>query len=139
MSSRALCIVEDDKSLRRLELLVLSGLPSLDVHAFEYAEEALAALESIRPALLIVDLTLPGMSGAEFIHRAREVLPYVPVIVTTAERERFADQLRGLRGVEIWDKPYAIQDLREKVHEVLRSTAGEHRGGGEGPTGGPDS
>lgn len=116
---REIFLVEDDDGLRALEAKVLSGLPAVGVRQFERAEEALDRFSTVPPALLICDLGLPGMSGAELVARVRSRFPVIPVLVTTGNQYEFDRQLRRLPFVELWEKPFSLQDLRDRVHEVL--------------------
>jgi DNA-binding response OmpR family regulator len=119
MSVRNLFLVEDDESLRSLASKVLKGLPHVQVLEFGEAETALGMFAEYPPALLIADLGLPGMSGVEFIARARQMSPRVPVLVTTGNRSRFSSQLTQFSFAEIWEKPFSIQDLRDRAHALL--------------------
>jgi DNA-binding response OmpR family regulator len=119
MSQRNVFLVEDDESLRSLESKVLKGLPQVQVLEFPEAETALGQFAQYPPALLIADLGLPGMSGVEFIARARQMSPRVPVLVTTGSRSRFHAQLSQFSFAEIWEKPFSIQDLRERANALL--------------------
>ena len=116
---RDIVLVEDDAGLRTLEAKILSGLPEVGIRQFEGAEAALGELASLNPALLISDLGLPGMSGVELITRARTRFPRIPVLVTTGSQSEFDRQLRRLPFVELWEKPFSLQDLRERVHDIL--------------------
>ncbi len=118
ISTRAIYVIDDDEDLRRLVGRVLTGLPGLTVRHFDRAEEALGRLQKESPAALIVALTLPGMSGVEFIVQAQSMHPGVPVLITTARRAQYQSQLRKLSVAKIWDKPYPIQDLREWVRSI---------------------
>lgn len=119
MSEHTICVVEDDVSLRDLVARALDCVPQVNVWAFGYAEDALGQLAERPPAVVLADLGLPGMSGVEFIARGRELWPHVPVLVTTGNRSRFKAELAQFSFVEVWEKPYSIQDLRERVHSIL--------------------
>jgi CheY-like chemotaxis protein len=116
---RDIFLVEDDDGLRTLEAKILSGLPEVGIREFEQAETALDCFEQTTPSLLISDLGLPGMSGVEFITRARSKFPRVPVLVTTGSQSDFERELRRLPFIELWEKPFSLQDLRDRVHDVL--------------------
>jgi CheY-like chemotaxis protein len=116
---RDIFLVEDDDGLRTLEAKILSGLPEVGIREFEQAETALDGFAQMTPSLLISDLGLPGMSGVELITRARSKFPRVPVLVTTGSQSEFEQKLRRLPFVELWEKPFSLQDLRDRVHDVL--------------------
>ena len=82
-------IVEDNRADARLveEVLKDTGTP-LTVHTFSRGEDALSFLTSEdrgpgvpRPALVILDLHLPGMNGQEFLELAGERLEDIEVVI----------------------------------------------------------
>jgi len=85
--------------------------------------EALAAVRSARPDLVILDLMLPGMSGYDVLTELRreETTHNVGVIVLTARRDE-ADRIRGLSlGADDYlPKPFSPQELVLRVSAVLR-------------------
>ena len=125
MANRYVYLVEDDPALGSLVARVLSGLPRVEVRHYEDAESALADYKSYLPLLVIADLGLPGMSGIEFIARTRQWFARLPVIVTTGARAQFQSQLGEFDGLEIWEKPFQIQALRDRVNEVLTTSVAE--------------
>jgi two-component system NarL family response regulator len=97
-----LLIVEDDTLLRNNLRMLLDGEPRFDVlAACATAEEALAAIESSRPDLMLSDLGLPGMSGIELIRTVRERWPSVEIMAHTIREDRgtaFAALKAGASG-----------------------------------------
>lgn len=87
--------------------------------------EALQAASEERPALVILDLMLPGLSGFEVLERIRadKVLSDTPVLMLTARREE-ADRLQGLSlGADDYlAKPFSPQELVLRVRNILRRT-----------------
>ncbi len=79
-------VVDDEDEIRSIlcDLLTGRGLEVVD------AAEAGAALELMRsasPAAVLLDLSMPGMSGLELLPRLKEIAPDVPVIVLTAHQD----------------------------------------------------
>ena len=68
--------------------------------------------------LVITDLNMPSMDGAEFIRNIRKI-SNVPVIVVTGFRQAFEEQLQGLTGVSVLEKPFPTQDLIDLVTTEL--------------------
>lgn len=113
-------IIEDDpvladalsRSLRRARYQVEWVANGLQ------ANELLAAH---RYALVILDLSLPGMDGFEVLHRLRQRGIAVPVLIITA-RDKVEDRVRGLDlGADDYlTKPYELTELEARVRALLR-------------------
>ena len=75
------------------------------------------------PALLVLDLMLPGLDGLEVFRRLREEHP-VPVVMLTARGDE-ADRVAGLElGADDYvAKPFSPRELVLRVGAVLRRTA----------------
>jgi len=72
-TNKTVFLVEDHPKVRKQLELLVTGLAGLDlVGEVDSAEAALAALESVTPGLLLVDISLPGMSGIELVQRLHE-------------------------------------------------------------------
>ena len=125
MTNRYVYLVEDDPALADLVARVLSGVPRIEVRRYETAEAALADFATYLPLLVIADLGLPGMSGVEFIARTRQWFARLPVIVTTGQRAQFQAQLGEFDSLEIWEKPFQILALRDRVNELLATNVAE--------------
>jgi two-component system phosphate regulon response regulator PhoB len=85
--------------------------------------EALEAARRERPALLVLDLMLPGMSGYEVLEqlRAGEATRDLAVLMLTARREE-QDRIQGLSlGADDYlTKPFSPQELVLRVGAILR-------------------
>ena len=106
-------IVEDDEDIREL-LTTLIELDGYQVRSVPDGEQALALVRSFQPACVLVDLTLPGIDGAEVTRQLRTHIGTQLVIIavtgspSTAEHDRLE-----LAGVDfVLAKPIAEQDLR---------------------------
>lgn len=88
--------------------------------------EALDSARRERPALVVLDLMLPGMSGSEVLTalRAAEATRDLPVLMLTARREE-ADRIAGLTlGADDYlTKPFSPQELVLRVTAILRRVA----------------
>lgn len=89
-----IAIVEDNPDNRLLALAILEG--RYDCVEYETGAEALAGLRRDVPALVLLDISLPGMDGVETLQhiRADVALRHLPVIALTAhamagDRERY--------------------------------------------------
>jgi two-component system response regulator TctD len=72
-------------------------------------------------ALVVLDLTLPGMDGLEVLKRLRGRRQKVPVLVLTARGE-VGERVRGLDlGADDYlTKPFALEELEARVKSLLR-------------------
>jgi two-component system phosphate regulon response regulator PhoB len=97
--------------------------------------DALAAARHERPALIVLDLMLPGLSGFEVLEqlRADEATRPVAVLMLTARREE-PDRIRGLSlGADDYlTKPFSPQELVLRVGAILRRVAAGGTGSGGG-------
>ena len=87
--------------------------------------EALHAVREERPALVVLDLMLPELSGFEVLERLRadRALAEMPVLMLTARRDE-PDRVKGLSlGADDYlVKPFSPQELVLRVRNILRRT-----------------
>ena len=118
-------VVEDDPDIAQLVCFNLErqGLPATNVTD---GERARAVVERDPPALVILDLMLPGMTGIEVCKRMRSdaTTAALPIVMLTA-RAAEADRMLGLRaGADDYiTKPFSPRELVSRVCAVLRRAA----------------
>jgi FixJ family two-component response regulator len=116
-------IVDDDVSIRdSIEGLLLSvGLRS---ECFEAAEEFLRRDTSEGPSCLILDVSLPGISGIEFQQKMRNEGRRTPIIFITGHGDiPMSVKAMKLGAVEFLTKPFGDQELLDAVQQALASDA----------------
>jgi DNA-binding response OmpR family regulator len=112
-------VVDDEPQIRT----VLRGyLEAEGYHVAEAADgdEALAALRDEPPALVLLDVMLPGMDGLEVLRRLRSFSDAYVILVTARAEE--VDKLVGL-GVGADDyvtKPFSPREVTARVKAMLR-------------------
>ncbi|MEU6255068.1 response regulator transcription factor [Streptomyces sp. NPDC047043] len=116
----AVLVVDDDAAIRRsLERgLRLSGFR---VRTAEGGREALAVIQEAPPDVLVLDVSMPGMSGIEVCERLRDDGRDLPVLMLSALDET-ADRIAGLQagGDDYLVKPFALQELVLRLRALLR-------------------
>ncbi len=116
--------VEDDVRLARLTMQYLEshGVRVTLVHS---GDVAVAEVLRVRPDLVLLDLTLPGMNGIEICRLLREQID-VPIIMLTARIEE-ADRVIGLEGGadDYVSKPFSSRELLARVRAQARRGRGE--------------
>jgi DNA-binding response OmpR family regulator len=117
-------VVDDDEDIRILlrELLQRAGY---DVDEVEDGRAALRQLYATPPALVILDVTMPGMDGYQTLERIRD-LSEVPVMMLTARTQEL-EKVRGLAaGADDYvAKPFGRQELLARVQALLRRSGGK--------------
>ena len=92
--------------------------------------EALDRARQEQPALIVLDLMLPDMSGFDVLGtiRSEEPIADTPVLMLTARREE-PDRIRGLTlGADDYlTKPFSPQELILRVNAILRRTSARGR------------
>ena len=122
--TRPVLIVEDDPDIAESLRYNLEH-DGLEARVAETGEKGLAAaLDSKNPpALIILDLMLPGMSGTELCRRLRREpsTRRTPIIMLTA-RTSESDRIGGLDlGADDYiTKPFSVRELMARVRAVLR-------------------
>ena len=81
---KRILVIDDEAYLRDVQVLVLSGA-GYGTTALETATEAVDRLAEIRPDLILLDMSLPGMDGRQFLAWLRASAPWrdLPVIVSS--------------------------------------------------------
>ena len=116
-------IADDEPNI----VISLEFLMKREGHAVSVARDGVAALEAIRrerPALVLLDVMMPGMSGFEVCQavRADEALAGVKILMLSA-KGRDTDLAKGsaLGADAYMTKPFSTRELADKVREMLGS------------------
>jgi len=120
MAGDTILIVDDEKSITELVQLYLErdGFTCKTVHDGPAALEAVARYD---PALVVLDVMLPGLDGFEVCRRLRADDNPVPIIMLTA-RDDDVDKIVGLElGADDYlTKPFNPRELVARVKAILR-------------------
>jgi DNA-binding response OmpR family regulator len=120
MAEGTILVVEDEQSIASLVTLYLSNEGFTVTHLSDGAQ-ALDAVETLKPDLVILDLMLPGMGGVEICKRLRRRSEDLPIVMLTA-RDSEVDRILGLElGADDYvTKPFSPRELVARVKAVLR-------------------
>ena len=120
-------IVEDDDGIRNMMAYTLRA-SGFEVGSFAEGMAFFAALALRTPALVLLDIMLPGESGMTILGRLREAkeTARIPVIMASAKGTEY-DRVVGLdRGADDYlVKPFGMMEMVSRVKAVLRRTKGE--------------
>ena len=118
--NKLICIVDDDASVRD-SLSLMLGLKGYDCRTYESGESFLSSLPN-RPACIILDLKMTGMSGLELQTRLLSLKTPVQIIFLTA----FAD-VQVMReaflgnAVDFLEKPFLLEQLLESISRSFQN------------------
>jgi DNA-binding response OmpR family regulator len=121
--NRKIVVIDDERSVQD----VVRGYLERDgyfVYVAGNGEEGLTLAERVKPALIVLDLMLPDVSGEEICRRIRERSD-VPIVMLTAkvsEDERVAGLALGADDYLV--KPFSPRELVARVRAVLRRAQG---------------
>lgn len=122
MDSARIYVVEDEQNIRELLLYALSA-NGFDARGFEAAGPFYAALAEAPPALVVLDIMLPGEDGFAILRRLRkdEKTARLPVMMLTARDSEY-DKVAGLdAGADDYlTKPFGVMELVARVKALLR-------------------
>jgi two-component system response regulator MprA len=115
-------IVDDEPAVRQ----AINRALILEQYVVQMAAdgmEGLAAIATLQPDLIILDVLMPGMDGLEVARRLRRARNHVPILMLTA-REAVDDRVAGLdAGADDYlVKPFALAELLARVRALLRRT-----------------
>jgi len=117
-------IVEDDAhiALGLEEVLKSDGFETV---VCQRGDKALAAIERVRPQLIVLDVMLPGKSGYELCKELRAKKITTPILMLTAKGQEL-DKVVGLElGADDYvTKPFGVRELLARIHALLRRSAG---------------
>ena len=124
ISKGLVLVVEDERPIADLVRMYLTR-EGYGVHVELDGTAGLAAARRLRPAVCVLDIGLPGLSGTEVCQRLREGGDWTPVIFLTA-RDDEVDRVLGLEmgGDDYVTKPFSPRELVARVKAVMRRTAG---------------
>jgi two-component system, NtrC family, nitrogen regulation response regulator GlnG len=112
-------IVDDDRSIRWVIEKALSR-EGIAYDSFASAQEALNALSSGAPEVLVSDIRMPGLSGLELLQTVKDRHPAVPVIVMTAYSD-LDSAVAAFQGgaYEYLPKPFDVDQAVELIRRAL--------------------
>ena len=110
-------VVEDDRSVRETLGIVLECY-NYAADLVEGGQEALSYLEKTWPDVLLLDLTLEGMTGEEVYDKIQQKFGHVPPTIVLSAVPHGENRTRNMPGVRFLAKPYTLDQLVDVIKEV---------------------
>jgi two-component system cell cycle response regulator DivK len=120
--SKLILVVEDQEDNRRIMRDLLSSV-GYEVMEAVTGEEGVAAAETHRPDLILMDVQLPGLDGYEATRqiKANPDLEHIPIIVVTSYALSGDDVKAFEAGCNAYvSKPFSPRELLAKIREYLQ-------------------
>jgi two-component system alkaline phosphatase synthesis response regulator PhoP len=123
MASELVLLVDDEPSILQLARMYLER-DGFRVQEARDGEAALQAVESLRPALVVLDVMLPKLDGLEVCRRLRAANENVAILMLTA-RDEDIDKILGLElGADDYlTKPFNPRELVARAKAILRRSS----------------
>lgn len=119
MSDQRVLVVDDEPQIRRALRVALTG-HGYQVEIADDGEQALIALASRVPDVVVLDLVMPGIDGFEILRQTR-TWSQVPIIVLSARgQERDKVRALDLGADDYLTKPFGMNELLARVRVALR-------------------
>lgn len=117
----AVIVAEDDPDIARILVETLRADGRVEPSVVSNGALVIDAVIDTGARLLILDVQLPGASGIDVydVVRNHPALAGIPVLFVTANPELARDTIRGNAPREVIAKPFDLEALVEKVHQLL--------------------
>ena len=112
-------VVDDEPQIRRALALTLAAR-GYEVFQAETGEQALDAVARHRPAIVLLDLGLPGMDGIQVIEALRGWTTVPIIVLTVRDDERSKVAALDAGADDYVTKPFGMAELLARLRAVLR-------------------
>jgi DNA-binding response OmpR family regulator len=121
VNTKVLIVEDDPHILLGLEEVLKSD--GFEVAVCSRGDQAIEAVRKQRPALVVLDVMLPGMSGYDICKELRARKVATPILMLTAKGQEI-DKVVGLDlGADDYvTKPFGVRELLARIHALLRRT-----------------
>ena len=117
-------VIDDEPAFTELLRLNLEGSGAYEVRAEHDARKALETVRAFRPDLIVLDLIMPEVGGAELSEqlKADATLRDIPVVFSSAivSKELLAASGGMLEGEAYLAKPFTVEELLDRLQQCLK-------------------
>jgi two-component system, OmpR family, KDP operon response regulator KdpE len=131
LSAGKILVVDDDPQIRRVMKATLVG-HGYEVVEARTGEDALEKLPHEKPALVLLDMNMPGMGGLETCCaiRSGSDIPVIILSVRSTEKDKVAALDAGAN--DYVTKPFGIEELLARIRAAMRRVPSSSEGGPRG-------
>jgi DNA-binding response OmpR family regulator len=128
MSKQMIIVIDDEQSFCDVVAEILRSF-GFEVFTAYSVEQSIPLLEQHHPALIILDIMMPGIDGLTFIRhlRSRSRFADLPIIISSAKFLE-SDRAAALEaGANLYlPKPFSAGDLRQATETLLQTVPTSH-------------
>ncbi|TMB90880.1 MAG: response regulator [Chloroflexi bacterium] len=113
-------IVEDDEAIGDLLVQAIEQETSYQAVLASDGFQALKMLRTVKPDLILLDYSLPGMNGLELydtIHTVK-ALKHLPVLIVSAETARIQKEIKARQLLQL-QKPFDLANLLQAIERLF--------------------
>jgi CheY-like chemotaxis protein len=121
MTAKKTVLVVDDSRVSRLmaRQFILSAKPDWTVEEAANGEDAIEKAKVLNPALILIDVNMPGMGGLAAAEQLRAACPDTHISLVTANVQNATRNRASELGVGFMEKPIT----EERIHALIRALA----------------
>jgi DNA-binding response OmpR family regulator len=116
VAGKRILVVDDDPDIRELLFTALED-EGFEVLPAANGQEALAAIRTFRPDVIVLDLMMPVMDGWQFAKELRARDEDIPLVLLSAARD-LDTHAKNLAAADVIEKPFDLAELLPKIARV---------------------
>ncbi len=111
-------VIDDNADARQMLRMILEFLGN-EVDEAEEGMTGLAKITQNCPDIVLLDYSMPGMSGDEVAAKAKAICEDLPILFVTAHGNLIADKIKNLSHTDILAKPFTFDVLKHRITALL--------------------
>ncbi len=115
-------VIDDDRQIRRM-LRVSLEKQGFEIHEARAGEEGIWMVQGKKPDVVLLDLGLPDMDGAEFLARLRTWSTIPVIVISVRDSEQEIVRLLDTGADDYLIKPFNIGELLARIRVAIRHRA----------------
>lgn len=115
MSTRIL-VIDDDPNIREIVRIMLKDYEVIEA---SNGREAVILYKNLKPDIVLMDISMPGMDGVETTKEILKIDPKAIVIGLTAFSRTRGSELLNAGAKDIINKPFTRKSLREMIERFV--------------------
>ena len=123
MDGKMILLIDDEKDFSELLKIHLEAITDLAIAIAADGKTGIALAKKIKPALIFLDIVMPGMDGYEVLRKLKKdrATVDIPVVMLSAKGDAESKiKAAQLYNEEYITKPVEAHDLKAKIEEILK-------------------